>query len=164
MTISAKHIIRDINLKNVSECQKVASHLSLYVRTGDIITFTGNLGTGKTEFCRSLIHALGFHEEVPSPTFNLVQVYEHPMDNVRDVSIWHLDLYRLEKAEDVFELGIEDAFDTAVTLIEWPDRMGPYLPEDHLQFFLSMGDQEGERKLIIKGSEDWAKRLENMKF
>jgi hypothetical protein len=42
--------------------------------------------------------------------------------------------------------------------------MGPYLPEDHLQFFLSMGDQEGERKLIIKGSEDWAKRLENMKF
>jgi tRNA threonylcarbamoyladenosine biosynthesis protein TsaE len=164
MTISAKHIIRDINLKNVSECQKVASHLSLYVRTGDIITFTGNLGTGKTEFCRSLIHALGFHEEVPSPTFNLVQVYEHPIGNGKDISVWHLDLYRLEKAEDVFELGIDDAFETAVTLIEWPDRMVPYLPEDHLQIFLSMGDQEGSRNLIIKGSEYWSKRLENIKF
>lgn len=156
-------IICQFYLDDIAASRRLAGQFSALLKVGDIITFEGNLGAGKTEFCRAIIHALGFNEDVPSPTFNLLQTYEPDVDDEVTPAVWHLDLYRLERPEDVFELGVEEGFDTAITMIEWPDRMGRYLPDEHLKVSLSMTDIEGARKISFSGSEYWAARLKDLK-
>ena len=102
--------------------QRLASHL----RKGDCLLLQGPIGSGKSTLARALIRArLGRMEEVPSPTFTLVQVYE-----ADGVEIWHADLYRLTHPDEVWELGLDDAFSRAICLVEWPDRLGAHVPAD----------------------------------
>lgn len=164
MNMPLKDIIKEFYLCDLTASQVLAGKLAGILKTGDIITFQGNLGAGKTEFCRAIIHALGFKEDVPSPTFNLVQIYEPSVDDLTTPSVWHSDLYRLENPKDVIELGLEDGFDTAISLIEWPERMENYLPEERLQILLSMGVDEGSRKVIFKGSNYWLLRLKELEL
>ncbi len=159
MNANLHMIIKELYLKDLSACRTLAKKLAMLLKTGDIITLDGNLGTGKTEFCRAIIHALGYNEDVPSPTFNLVQVYEPELDDMETPAVWHIDLYRLENEEDVFELGIEDAFDTAVTLIEWPEKMGRFLPQEHLKINLKMAATEEARSITFAGGAYWQKKL-----
>lgn len=115
------------------------------VRPGDCILLEGPIGAGKSHLARSLIRArLGTMEDVPSPTFTLVQVYDAgPME------IWHADLYRLTHPDEVWELGLDEAFDRAVVLVEWPDRLGAHLPPDALHLRLeTVGDG---RKACLSG-------------
>ena len=156
--------MKKIYLENLSESRLLAGRLSAVLKTGDILTFEGELGAGKTEFCRAIIHGIGYNEDVPSPTFNLVQTYEPSTDDLLTPAIWHMDLYRLDRAEDVFELGIEDGFDSAVSLIEWPDRMGKYLPEEHLKIKLSHGDSEGSRYISFEGNAHWQERIKELEL
>jgi tRNA threonylcarbamoyladenosine biosynthesis protein TsaE len=94
---------------------------------GDVFALKGVLGAGKTTFARGFIRALTTpDEEVPSPTFTLVQTYDS-----RKGPLFHFDLYRLEDPEEAWELGIEDAFAGGISLIEWPERLGPLLPARH---------------------------------
>ena len=115
-------------LETPAETERLARSLARRVRPRDCILLSGPIGAGKTHFARALIQsrlgALGRSEDVPSPTFTLVQVYE---DDGFD--IWHADLYRLTSADELVELGIEEAFENAVTLVEWPDRLGALAPE-----------------------------------
>lgn len=106
------------------------------LKAGDCLLLEGQIGAGKSHFARALIQArLGWAEDVPSPTFTLVQVYQ------ADVELWHADLYRLNHPDEVFELGLEQAFETAISLIEWPDRLGPYAPTGALRLtFSPLGD------------------------
>lgn len=156
--------MKKIYLKDLSESRLLAGRLSAVLNTGDILTFEGELGAGKTEFCRAIIHAIGYNEDVPSPTFNLVQTYEPDTTDLLTPAIWHMDLYRLDRAEDVFELGIEDGFDSAVSLIEWPDRMGQYLPEGHLKIKLFHGDKEGSRYILFEGNAHWQERIKELEL
>lgn len=112
------------------EMTQLASTIAPQLKTGDVVTLTGGLGAGKTAFARALINALSpLPEEVPSPTFTLVQVYELP-----NITLWHFDLYRLKEREiDVLELGWEDARRYGVCLVEWPDRLGGLLPKARLE-------------------------------
>lgn len=117
-------------VENEEELAVLAGKLAGLLQTGDLVTLEGDLGAGKTALSRHIIRALaGFDEEVPSPTFTLVQVYDLP-----DFTLWHFDLYRLaEEERDILELGWEDARREGVALVEWPDRLGGLLPPDRLE-------------------------------
>lgn len=110
---------------------------------GDTLLLAGPIGAGKSHLSRAIIRArLGRMEDVPSPTFTLVQTYDDPAGD-----IWHADLYRLSHPDEVRELGLEDAFATAICLVEWPERLGRHLPDNAIHLSLSTED-EGRRALI----------------
>lgn len=124
-------------------------------RVGDVIALRGDLGMGKTVVARGFIQArCNTEEEVPSPTFTLVQPYEAP-----DATIYHFDLYRLKSQEEAFELGIEDAFADGISLIEWPDRLGTYLPRSCLTLRLTSGPDGNDRRASLSGDAAWTERL-----
>jgi tRNA threonylcarbamoyladenosine biosynthesis protein TsaE len=142
-------------LKNEAATGILASQLANLAEPRDIIALTGNLGLGKTAFARAFITALGGSGEVTSPTFSLVQVYE-----LSRINVYHFDLYRIENSEEIFELGIEDAFAEGISLIEWPDRMATYLPPERLDIFFSNGLDENARRVLLVGhGENWVNRL-----
>jgi len=147
-----------LSLANEAATAELAGRLAQLVRPGDVIALEGDLGSGKTSLARAFIRSLaGAEEDVPSPTFTLVQVYDYDGG-----TIWHFDLYRLEKPEDALELGIEDAFADGVSLIEWPDRLGSWLPPERLVVRLSAGETETARQVEMTGGKDWSARLVEM--
>ena len=101
--------------------------------------------------------ALGRKEEVPSPTFTLVQTY--PFGGGE---IWHVDLYRLSLPEEVLELGLEEAFADAISLVEWPDRLGDLLPADRLQIAFVYGAAPDTRHIHLNGHGRWRDRLDQL--
>ncbi len=150
-------LIAQFNAQSEAETGDIARALAPCLRTGDVVALDGTLGTGKTAFARALINALpGEDEDVPSPTFTLVQTYERGA-----LEIWHFDLYRLEAPEDAFELGIDDAFADALSIIEWPGNLGNLLPTAHLRVTLHQTDGDDTRKIAFEGNDDWMARLSN---
>ena len=144
-----------VNLSNEAATAALAARLAAIARPGDVIALRGGLGAGKTAFARAFIRARNSaDEEVPSPTFTLVQVYE-----AASTPIWHFDLYRVAAADEIWELGIEEAFVDGISLIEWPDRLGPLLPRHRLDITLEFGDQPESRRAVICGGAGWCARL-----
>ena len=110
----------------------LGARLAGQAQAGDCILLEGPIGAGKSCLARAFIQTrLGRAEDVPSPSFTLVQVYE-----ADGVEIWHADLYRLTHPDEVWELGLDQAFGQAICLVEWPDRMGRHLPPDALRLRL----------------------------
>ena len=142
-----------IQLKCLDETVTLAQKLAVHAKCGDIIGLTGELGTGKTEFARAFICARLGSTEVPSPTFTLVQVYEGK------TPIWHFDLYRIAKAIEIFELGIEEAFDNGISVIEWPEKMLDYCPREWLRLILVRGKSEHSREATFEANGDRAVEL-----
>jgi tRNA threonylcarbamoyladenosine biosynthesis protein TsaE len=110
------------------ETDSLARRLAEATEPGDTLLLSGALGAGKSYFARAFIrHALGpdaAGEDIPSPSFTLVQIYETPVGEV-----WHADLYRLGSPGEVLELGLDLAMEEARCLVEWPERMAPDWPE-----------------------------------
>ncbi|MBX9804643.1 MAG: tRNA (adenosine(37)-N6)-threonylcarbamoyltransferase complex ATPase subunit type 1 TsaE [Alphaproteobacteria bacterium] len=126
------------------------------LRPGDVIALWGDLGVGKTTFARILIQTMvGQDIDVPSPTFTLVQAYDTPQGEV-----WHCDLYRLKDPEEVFELGLEDAFHEAICLIEWPERLADLLPRRRIDItFKIVNETTREITITIVGPHESLKTL-----
>ena len=144
-------------VENEQELAHLAARLAPVLQTGDLVTLQGDLGAGKTAFARTLIQTLaGGPEEVPSPTFTLVQVYELPR-----CTIWHFDLYRLaEEERDILELGWEDACREGVALVEWPERLGGLLPPNRLEIDIRfITGKDTARELILTPHGGFAGRL-----
>ncbi|WP_339777309.1 tRNA (adenosine(37)-N6)-threonylcarbamoyltransferase complex ATPase subunit type 1 TsaE [uncultured Thalassospira sp.] len=149
-----------VDIKNQAGTEKLAARLAAIAQAGDVILMHGTLGMGKSAFCRAYIRALADNpnEEVPSPTFTLVQVYE-----LEPLPVWHFDLYRLSDPEEVHELDIEDAFNEAVSLIEWPDRLEYLTPENRLDIYIEPGSIPDARQIkLVAHGDDWQKRLSQM--
>lgn len=145
---------KSFDLADEAATIRLGQVLGTMVRPGDVLALFGTLGMGKSTLARALIQAqTSTDEEVPSPTFTLVQMYEG-----RDGELWHFDLYRLEKPDDAFELGIEDAFAAGISLIEWPERLGGLIPPERLDVTLSLGDNGG-RRAILTSCRQWDERL-----
>lgn len=142
------------NCNTQEETQNLARALSEISTSQDIWALFGTLGVGKSVFSRAFIKNLTSIEEVPSPTFTLVQVYEAP-----SFDIYHYDLYRLKSAEEIWELNIEEAFAQAVSLVEWPEKMGPYLPRDCFKVNIVSLSQDRRRIEIEVKSEKKKNRL-----
>ena len=126
---------------------------------GDVVALAGDLGAGKTTFARALIGAFAAEAgqappEVPSPTFTLVQIYEFPR-----ASLWHFDLYRIERPDDALELGIEEALAEGIALIEWPERLGPLLPARRIEVRMAFGITPDARKIELSAPPGPAERL-----
>ncbi|HUK58373.1 MAG TPA: tRNA (adenosine(37)-N6)-threonylcarbamoyltransferase complex ATPase subunit type 1 TsaE [Stellaceae bacterium] len=144
-----------IELPSEGATAALAARLAGLARAGDVIALKGPLGSGKTTFARAFIRArLGTHEEVPSPTFTLVETYGSVPPQ-----IWHFDLFRLERPEDVWELGIEDALAGGISLIEWPERMGALLPRERLEIEFAFGAAPDARTAVLAPSPSWAGRI-----
>lgn len=134
MTASPRDLT--IDLPDEEATSALGIRLAPLLRAGDTVLLEGPIGAGKSHLARALIRArLGRMEDVPSPTFTLVQTYDS------DPDIWHADLYRLTHPDEVLELGLDDAFSTAICLVEWPDRLGSHLPPHPLYLSLSARDE-----------------------
>ncbi len=140
---------------------RLAETLAGALGAGDILCLDGDLGAGKTHFARALIQHLqaqyGQVEDVPSPSFTLVQTYQ-----AGEQEIWHADLYRLSDPQEVDELGLTDAFDTAICLVEWPDRLGSDMPARALWVSLRMVPGQDDARALTLSSDRpglWADRV-----
>ncbi|MBE3640325.1 tRNA (adenosine(37)-N6)-threonylcarbamoyltransferase complex ATPase subunit type 1 TsaE [Mangrovicoccus algicola] len=148
-----------LRLQTAEATAALARRLAPLLGAGDVLALSGPVGAGKSTFARALIKHLlareGRDEDVPSPTFTLVQSYD-----AAGVEIWHCDLYRLTHADEVLELGLDAAFEEALCLVEWPDRLGGDLPCTALSLDFAPDPQGEARNLTVTWSDDrWSPRL-----
>ncbi|MCG7623733.1 tRNA (adenosine(37)-N6)-threonylcarbamoyltransferase complex ATPase subunit type 1 TsaE [Epibacterium sp. Ofav1-8] len=139
---------------------ELAQTIARILVPGDVVLLDGPIGAGKTHFARSLIQSLmEVPEDVPSPTFTLVQTYEVPTGE-----LWHADLYRLSHVDEVEELGLIAAFDDAICLVEWPEKLEDLRPENALTLRFSLDeDSEDARQMELVWSADkWDSRLKGI--
>jgi len=130
---------------DILQLENLAMNLSGDLVAGDVICLRGDLGSGKTTFSQFLIHALtASNEPVTSPTFNLVHNYKSPKG-----MIWHFDLYRLEDKEEIYNIGIDDAFDSGISIIEWPEIIEDYLPKNIINIHLKFTEDDSKREVFI---------------
>ena len=138
-------------LHGEEDTERAGAQLARLATPGDVITLSGPLGVGKTALARGLIAALGHEGEVPSPSFAIVQPYED-----LDPPVWHVDLYRIEDASEIEELGLDAAAD-GLLLIEWPERAGEHAWPEALRLSLEFA-QDGDRILTAKVPPSWEGR------
>jgi tRNA threonylcarbamoyladenosine biosynthesis protein TsaE len=143
-----------LSFRSAEALEAFGARLAAVARVGDVIALSGDLGAGKTTLARGLLRGLGLEGEAPSPTFTLVQTYE---PSEMRLPVWHCDLYRLEDSEEALELGLDEAFDEALVVIEWPERLGRYLPAGALRLRLD-GAGEAERRLTAEVPPGWEAR------
>jgi tRNA threonylcarbamoyladenosine biosynthesis protein TsaE len=136
-------------LTHPDDTSRRAVALGRTLTAGDVILLCGDVGAGKTHFARSLIKSLlTTPQDIPSPTFTLVQTYDTTSGEV-----WHADLYRLTSPDEVEELGLIDAFENAISLVEWPDRLASLKPDNALTLELTPQTDDDARKLTASWSD-----------
>jgi tRNA threonylcarbamoyladenosine biosynthesis protein TsaE len=136
----------------------VGEAVASLIREGDALALTGELGAGKTTFVRGVARALGFDGAVASPTFTLVREYQGR------VRIYHVDVYRLERVQEVLDLGLDEmAAEGGVLLVEWGDAVEGFLPDDHLLAEITVVGEGDARRIVVTGvGPSWATRWERL--
>ena len=150
MANQASGLASDFVVRSLAETEELAGRIAPSLRKGDTIVLNGDLGAGKTTFVRAILRAAGVREEVPSPSFTLVQEYE-----ANGCRFTHCDLYRIESPQELDEMGIEDATADGVVLIEWPERGGSRIPSGALNIHIDILG-ENERRIRLSGSPRWS--------
>ncbi len=143
-----------LDLSDADSTARFGVAMAQALAPGDCVLLSGSVGAGKTHFARALIQSiLPLPEDVPSPTFTLVQTYD-----THRGSLWHVDLYRISMDTEIDELGLFDAFDNAICLVEWPDRLGALAPQNALSIALDTVG-EGRHATLSWTDDKWATHL-----
>ncbi len=138
-------------LADERETEELGARIAEALRPGDVVTLSGPLGVGKTALARGILAALGHQGDVPSPSFAIVQPYEE-----LDPAVWHVDLFRIEDAGELDELGLDSAAD-GVLIVEWPEKAGSRVWPQALGLTLDF-DEGGARRLTAKVPPSWQSR------
>lgn len=117
--------MQTIPIDTETDMSALGARIAEMLAPGMVVGLSGDLGAGKTTLVRGILQHLCGDIEVPSPTYTIVQTYDTQIGE-----IWHCDMYRLQRPEDAYELGLLDAFEDAICLIEWPDKLGSIMPDD----------------------------------
>jgi tRNA threonylcarbamoyladenosine biosynthesis protein TsaE len=145
----------ELRTETAEETREVGEELAELLAAGDAVVLTGELGAGKTTFVQGIARGLGVREHVASPTFTLVREYAGRLD------VAHVDVYRLDRVQDVVDLGLDELGDgRSVLLVEWGDAVEDLLPADRLRVELTIADPLGEARRIVLTSagSSWAAR------
>ncbi len=146
-----------LQLTKPEQTDALGASLAEISRAGDCILLQGQIGAGKSALARAFIrHRFGQDTDVPSPTFTLVQTYED-----KDVDIWHADLYRLSDPQEAVELGLIDAFELSICLIEWPEILGDLAPSNSLDIQLTVTPNAHVAQLSF--DDTWGPRLKALR-
>ena len=151
-----------VDVADEAATQSLAADIASLVKAGDLVTLSGDLGTGKTTFARALIRNLVGEPdlEVPSPTFTLIQVYESAVKDGAQFPIVHADLFRIKEPSELAELGWEEASEGALVLVEWPERAGGSLAGDRLDIAFHTADGSADARVVaVTGIGGFATRL-----
>jgi tRNA threonylcarbamoyladenosine biosynthesis protein TsaE len=146
--------------RSPEETRRLAVALSPLLRPGDVVSLGGDLGAGKTTFVQGLAVGLGIRDRVTSPSFVLLKEYlggRYPLI--------HMDVYRLERMQEVVDLGYDEFLDPShIVVVEWGDMVEPLLPKEHLSIQMSYGDDESSREIVLqpRGSQ-WDLRMQTVR-
>jgi tRNA threonylcarbamoyladenosine biosynthesis protein TsaE len=137
-----------LDLPDAAATARLGAAVARALRPGEAVCLYGPLGAGKSTLARGLVRALTRpDEDVPSPTFTLVQFYDGP-----DFSVAHFDLYRLARAEEAYEVGLDEALEDGAAVIEWPERLGGRLPGDRLDIEIAIQGDARAARLVRHGA------------
>ena len=130
------------------ETRELAEKLSRQLQAGDVLLLLGDLGAGKSEFTRGLAQGLGIQGTVASPSFTILNVYEDGR-----VPLYHFDWYRLNSAEELYEMGMDEFLGgDGIAVVEWPSQCPEAIPADYLEISLTpMGESEREITITPRG-------------
>lgn len=142
-----------VELADLAAMEALGARIAAKLRPGDVVALSGGLGAGKTTLARGIIAALGHEGEVPSPTFTILETYD-----ALPVPLVHADFYRLERPDEVEELGLDDYRRGAALIAEWPDHAGGFAHEPGC-LAIALEIHGGGRRAIVEPGADWVGRL-----
>ncbi|MGN6500145.1 MAG: tRNA (adenosine(37)-N6)-threonylcarbamoyltransferase complex ATPase subunit type 1 TsaE [Tsuneonella sp.] len=140
-------------LPDLAGMDALGARIAAGLRAGDVVALSGGLGAGKTTLARAIISALGHMEEVPSPTFTILETYD-----ALAVPLVHADFYRLERPEEAEELGLDDYREGRALIAEWPENAGGFAHEPQC-LSIALEPAENGRVAIVEGGSGWLGRL-----
>ena len=143
-----------LTTKGAGETEAVGEAIGSQLRVGDLVVLTGDLGAGKTTFAKGLARGLGVTQKVTSPTFTIVQEYDGR------VPVAHVDVYRLDRIQELHDFGFEELLESRVTIVEWGEAIALVLPRERVDVRLTLHDDDDDQRVVdvVASGPGWSTR------